>query len=58
MRRKAGQMGLDPNVWFGNVELAAARVVGREPVQYVRNTLKYYIAYALMRDKLLASTAP
>jgi membrane-bound lytic murein transglycosylase MltF len=58
MRRKAGQMGLDPNVWFGNVELAAAKVVGREPVQYVRNILKYYIAYALVRDKLLASTAP
>lgn len=56
MRSKAGQMGLDPNVWFGNVELAAARTVGREPVQYVRNILKYYIAYALVRDKLLGET--
>jgi len=55
MRSKAGQMGLDPNVWFGNVELAAARTVGREPVQYVRNILKYYIAYALVRDKLLGA---
>ncbi len=58
MRKKAGQMGLDPSVWFGNVELAAAKIVGREPVQYVRNILKYYIAYALVRDKLLAPEAP
>jgi membrane-bound lytic murein transglycosylase MltF len=58
MRRIAVQMDLDPNVWFGNVELAAAKVVGREPVQYVRNILKYYIAYALVRDRLLASEAP
>lgn len=53
MRTKAEKMGLDPNVWFGNVELAAARTVGREPVRYVRNIFKYYIAYALVRDKLL-----
>jgi len=53
MRKKAKKMGLDPNVWFGNVELAAARTVGREPVQYVRNIFKYYVAYALVRDKLL-----
>jgi membrane-bound lytic murein transglycosylase MltF len=58
MRKRAGQMGLDPNVWFGNVEVAAAKVAGREPVQYVRNILKYYITYALVRDKLLASEAP
>ena len=55
MRNKAEQMGLDSNVWFGNVEMAAAKVAGREPVQYVRNIFKYYIAYALIRDKLLAS---
>ncbi len=56
MRAKAEQMGLDPNVWFGNVELAAAGTVGPEPVQYVRNIFKYYVAYALVRDRLLAST--
>lgn len=55
MRKKAEEMGLDPNIWFGNVEMAAAKVAGQEPVQYVRNILKYYIAYALIRDKLLAS---
>ena len=54
MRNRAEKMGLDPDVWFGNVELAAAKTVGREPVQYVRNILKYYVAYALVREKLLA----
>ncbi|MDJ0807865.1 MAG: transporter substrate-binding domain-containing protein [Gammaproteobacteria bacterium] len=53
MRNKAHQMGLDPNVWFGNVELAAARIVGRETIQYVRNIFKYYIAYSLVREMLL-----
>jgi membrane-bound lytic murein transglycosylase MltF len=53
MRSKAKKMGLDPNIWFGNVELAAAKIAGREPVQYVRNIFKYYVAYALIRDKLL-----
>lgn len=36
-------MGLDPNVWFGNVENGAAKIVGRETVQYVPNIYKYYI---------------
>lgn len=46
-RRRAERMGLDPDVWFGNVELAAARTVSREPVVYVRNILKYYVTYRL-----------
>ena len=40
-------MGLDPNVWFGNVEVAAARVAGREPVRYVANIYRYFVAYRL-----------
>lgn len=44
-RRKAVKMGLDPNRWFGHVEVAAARTISREPVIYVRNIYKYYIAY-------------
>jgi membrane-bound lytic murein transglycosylase MltF len=56
MRNRAKKMGLDPNIWFGNVELAAAKTVGREPVRYVRNIFKYYVAYALVRDKLLGPT--
>jgi membrane-bound lytic murein transglycosylase MltF len=52
MRRKAKEMGLDENVWFGNVEMAAAKIVGNETVNYVRNIFKYYIVYKLIRDKL------
>lgn len=47
MRAKAKRMGLNPNRWFGQVELAAMRMVGRETVTYVRNILKYSIAYKL-----------
>lgn len=45
LRASAAKMGLNPNVWFGNVEQAAARAIGRETVQYVSNIFKYYIAY-------------
>ncbi len=44
-RKKAAKMGLDPNRWFGNVEIAAARTISREPVVYVRNIYKYYVSY-------------
>ncbi len=52
LRRQAPQMGLDPNVWFNNVEIVAAKKIGRETVQYVSNIYKYYIAYRLIVDKL------
>jgi membrane-bound lytic murein transglycosylase MltF len=45
LRAEAGQRGLDPNVWFNNVEVIAARRIGRETVQYVGNIYKYYVAY-------------
>ncbi|QHG73581.1 lytic transglycosylase F [Ensifer adhaerens] len=49
-RAKAKDMGLDPNLWFGNVENAAAAIVGRETVQYVSNIYKYYVAYSLLSE--------
>ncbi len=51
-REKAKTMGLDPNVWFGNVENGAAAIVGRETVQYVSNIYKYYVAYSLLVDRM------
>jgi len=45
LRAKAEAAGLDPNVWFNNVEVIASREIGRETVQYVSNIYKYYIAY-------------
>ena len=44
-RKKAEAMGLDPNTWFGQTEIAAAKTISREPVVYVRNIYKYYVAY-------------
>jgi membrane-bound lytic murein transglycosylase MltF len=51
LRKKAAVMGLNPNVWFGNVEIAAAKVIGRETVQYVSNIYKYYIAYRMVTEQ-------
>jgi membrane-bound lytic murein transglycosylase MltF len=51
LRRIAARRGLDPNVWFGNVERVAADKIGRETVQYVSNIYKYYVAYRLARDE-------
>jgi len=48
LRKKASAMGLDPNVWFYNVEIVAAKSIGRETVQYVSNIYKYYISYQLV----------
>jgi membrane-bound lytic murein transglycosylase MltF len=45
MRREAAKRGLDPNVWFGNVEFVTAEKVGQETVTYVANIYKYYGAY-------------
>jgi len=45
VRALAGEMGLDPNKWFRNVELAALRDIGQETVRYVSNINKYYVLY-------------
>ncbi len=51
LRQKTAKMGLDPNVWFHNVEVVASKVIGRETVQYVSNIYKYYIAYRMVTDQ-------
>jgi membrane-bound lytic murein transglycosylase MltF len=50
LRKEAESMGLDPNKWFGNVEIVAAKRIGRETVQYVSNIYKYYISYKLISE--------
>jgi len=47
LRKVAAARGLDPNVWFNNVERIASEKIGRETVHYVANIYKYYIAYSL-----------
>ncbi len=51
LRREAEKKGLNPNIWFGNVERIASERIGRETVTYVSNIFKYYIAYRLMADQ-------
>jgi membrane-bound lytic murein transglycosylase MltF len=51
LRRETERRGLNPNVWFGNVERVVSERVGRETVQYVSNIYKYYVAYRLVLDR-------
>jgi membrane-bound lytic murein transglycosylase MltF len=53
LRKEAQAEGLDPNVWFNNVEHIAAKRIGRETVTYVSNIYKYYVAYTLAMEQLL-----
>jgi membrane-bound lytic murein transglycosylase MltF len=48
LRKQAPARGLDPNKWFGNVELLVSQSVGQVTVQYVSNIYKYYVAYKLV----------
>ena len=51
LRREAERRGLDPNVWFGQVERIVSERIGRETVSYVSNIYKYYIAYRLIVEE-------
>ena len=60
LRRETEKRGLNPNVWFGNVERIASERIGRETVTYVSNIYKYYVAYRLVleeRDRREAAKA-
>jgi len=50
IRAQAGKAGFNPNKWFFHVENIAAKVIGRETVNYVANINKYYVAYQLLSD--------
>lgn len=56
LRREAAAAGLDPNVWFQNVEIVAARRIGAETVTYARNIYKYYLTYKLVQQQAQSST--
>ncbi|WP_349917928.1 lytic transglycosylase F [Aeromonas veronii] len=52
LRTEAKKRGLDPNIWFHNVEYVAAEKIGPETVTYVGNIYKYYIAYKLVMEQM------
>jgi membrane-bound lytic murein transglycosylase MltF len=52
LRRLAATRGLNPNVWFNNVEHVVGEKIGRETVTYVANIYKYYVAYTLTQDAM------
>jgi membrane-bound lytic murein transglycosylase MltF len=51
LRKKAEELGLNPNVWFNNVEIVAAHEIGRETVDYVSNIFKYYTTYLAISEQ-------
>ena len=51
LRKKAEAQGLDPNKWFNNVEIVAAKEIGPETVTYVSNIYKYYIGYKMIAER-------
>jgi len=60
LRNETAKRGLDPNIWFGNVERVASERIGRETVTYVSNIYKYYVTYKLIsaqRDRREAAKA-
>jgi membrane-bound lytic murein transglycosylase MltF len=52
LREEAAKLGYSRDHWFGNVELVVADRVGREPVDYVGNILKYYVAYRRVSEEV------
>lgn len=50
MRKEAEKRGLNPDLWFNNVEIVTAEKIGIETTTYVRNIYKYYISYKLILD--------
>jgi membrane-bound lytic murein transglycosylase MltF len=57
LRKTAEARGLNPNVWFNNVEIVTAERIGIETTMYVRNIYKCYVAYKLMADAQAAQKA-
>jgi membrane-bound lytic murein transglycosylase MltF len=51
LRAETAKRGLNPNVWFGNVERVVSERIGRETVTYVANIYKYYVAYRLVTER-------
>ena len=55
LRRETQKRGLNPNIWFGNVEQMASERIGRETATYVSNIYKYFVAYKLILGRPYAA---
>lgn len=51
-REQAAKLGFDPNKWFLNVEMVAAKMFGLETFFYVRNVYRYYVTYDVREKKI------
>lgn len=51
MQRLARARGLDPHRWFDHVERVTLEKIGRQPVDYVANIGKYYVAYRRIEEQ-------
>jgi len=51
LQREAEKRGLNPYVWFNNVEIIAGERIGEETVTYISNIYKYYVAYSLLEER-------
>ena len=50
LRGVAAERGLNPDIWFDNVEVVVSEKVGSETTTYVRNIVKYYVSYKLTTE--------
>ena len=55
-RKRAAQLGFDPNRWFGHVEIGMYRAVSGEPASYVRKIYKYFVTYRRLEQTLQERT--
>lgn len=50
LRQHAPEQGLDPHVWFNNVERIVLQAVGQETVRYVGNIYRYFLMFQAARE--------
>ena len=51
LQKEAEKRGLNPYIWFNNVEIIAGLRIGEETVTYISNIYKYYVAYTLLEEQ-------